>query len=272
MKITELYSYKSQNQIWRILISSSEKLLIETRNINSKEVFFNCFRVFNGQKIFGNLQLEEKFWIGIEAFYNDIILFHKFAKPDMPGHKEIIAFDINSQNVLWKNDKYTFQFVLNDLVYCYVQMFDSRKFFALDLKTGSEIENLDEDFNRINELKKRSEDEYPYNDYIFPLKFDGKSEISVRNIIEEKIKDIDIVGDVEYNVYGNLLLTSFHSKTSGESLMNQLHAIEIDSGKEIFSKVLNSSLNAFVPYSFFVYKNLLFTLREKNELIVYKLG
>ncbi len=271
MRIKQLYSYKSPNQIWRILISETEKLLIETRDINSKEVFFNCFNLFSGKKVFKNLQLDEKFWIGIETFYNDTIIFHKFAKPDMPGHKEIISFDVNTKKTLWTNNKYSFLFILENKVYCFQQLFEGREFFVLDLTTGEEIENLGEDFNLVNDSKKKSESESSYDKYLFPLKYEGSESNIVDTVIKEKVKSLDIVGTVEYNIYENLLLMNFHSKAAGETLENKFYAIDVETGKEIFNDVLNSKLNAFVPDSFFVYEDLLFVLKEKNELITFKL-
>ena len=99
MEIKKLYSYKSEKQIWRILISGSDKLILETRDLNTKEVFFNCLFIENGKSIFSNLQLDEKCWIGIEDIYKGIIFFHYFPKPDMPHHKGIIAFDITAQKI-----------------------------------------------------------------------------------------------------------------------------------------------------------------------------
>ena len=79
MNLTKLYSYKSSGQIWRILISDNEKLVMETRDRSSKEVSIQCFNLFSGEKVFTDFQLEEKHWIGIETIYKDVILFHKFG-------------------------------------------------------------------------------------------------------------------------------------------------------------------------------------------------
>ena len=94
MKIKKSLHYKSQNQIWRLLISENDYLLIETRDTNNKEVFFNCFDLNKSQKLFLNMQFEEKYWLGIEKFHKNILLLHRFTKPDMPDHKGIIAFDV----------------------------------------------------------------------------------------------------------------------------------------------------------------------------------
>src|SRR4030042_2793115 len=153
MKIKKRYSFKDENQIWRVLLSDSDKLIIETRDTDMKQAYFNCLDFFSGRSIFKGYQLDEKYWIGIEALYRDVIFFHKFVKPNMPEHKQIIAFDIKMQNVLWQNDDYRFLFVLEDRIYCFTRQFDEKNYFVLDYVTGRLIkeENVDEqEINRLN--------------------------------------------------------------------------------------------------------------------------
>ena len=270
MKIKKLYTFKNEKQIWRLLLTSSDKLLIETRDTENKEVHFSCLDAFTGKPIFENLQLEEKFWIGIETTYKDIIFFHKFAKPDMPGHKEIIAFDINTQKILWQTNEYAFLFIYNNHVYCFKQLFEGQKFFALDYKTGQLVEELESDYEEIDHLSSQSEIENHYDDYLFPIQFSEEyvESEAVREIIKDKTKGTQLTGDVEYNIYENILLMNFHNKVSEGSLINNFFAINIENKEELYNIVLNSDANAFVPDSFFVYKNLLFLLKGKKEVLV----
>ena len=76
-KISKTYSFTNKKQIWRLLLTKSDKLIIETRDTENKEVFFTCLDAFTGEPVFKNLQMDEKFWIGIETTYKDIIFFHK---------------------------------------------------------------------------------------------------------------------------------------------------------------------------------------------------
>ena len=108
MRLKKSFSFSDKNQIWRLLISNTDKLVIETRNTEAKEVFFHCIDFEKGKVLFNNFQFDEKFWIGIEAIQKDKIFFHKFAKPNMPDHKKIICYDIIQQKILWQNDELTF--------------------------------------------------------------------------------------------------------------------------------------------------------------------
>ncbi len=272
MKIKKFFTYKSSYQVWRLLISDTDKLVIELRDVNKKEVFFSCYNLDNGKRIFESLQLEEKYWIGIETLYKDMIIFHKYDKPDMPGHKQIIGFDIITQTVKWTDSDHSFLFAVDDRIYCYKQKFGSRNFYALNYLSGLLEEDLGEDLAKINYLRKEADSTYSKN-FFFTEKWESdKSDPVVGSIITGTIHNLEIVGDVEYTSYENLLLFSFHSKIFSGSLVNKFIAYNLSRQKIVLDEILNASTNAFIPDSFFVYKNYLLLLKEKNGLIVYKLG
>lgn len=272
MKPKKHFAYKSNYQVWRLLISETDKLVIELRDVNRKEVFFSCYNLDKGNKIFESIQLEEKYWIGIEALYKDMIIFHKFTKPDMPGHKEMIAFDLTDQNVKWTNSDYSFLFVYENRIYCYKQNFETRNFFSLNYYTGILEEDFGEDFEKINQLRAKADDADQNENYNFTNKFESlASDPNIREVINREISNLEIVGDVEYTTYSNLLLFCFHSKVFSGSLVNKFIAYDISRQKLVLSEILNANTNAFVPDSFFIYKSFLLLLKEKNGLIVYKL-
>ena len=156
MKIKKLYYYSNKKQIWRLLPTQTGKLVIEERDPDTKEVFFTCLDIKTGKKILNDFQLEEKFWVGIEEIYKDIIYFHKFRKPDMPGHLGIIVFDIKTKSILWETDEYIFLFIHNDELYCYKEKFEGRNFYKLDYHSGKLIADLGEDVSEINSLREKN--------------------------------------------------------------------------------------------------------------------
>jgi len=270
--VKKIYSYKDKNQIWRILISNSDKLVLETRNINTKEVFYHCFKLDTGKKIFSGLQLEEKYWLGIEAVYNDIIFFHKFPKPDLPNHREIIAFDINVQKVLWSNKETAFLFIYNNKVYVFNQGFEERFFYTFNIMTGELLDNLGSDFQTINKLKLLADEQNNWEYYIYPKIFHkGEVDIAIERLILKQINNIDIVGEVEYNVYQNILFFNYHIRLTDNTYVNKFIAKDLNNGKVLIAEVLNKEAKSLLTDSFFVYKDLLFLLIEKNEIEVYRL-
>lgn len=268
----KLYSHKDKNQIWRILLSNSDKLILETRNVNTKEVFYHCFKLDSGKKVFSGLQLEEKYWLGIEAVYNDLIFFHKFPKPDLPGHKEIIAFDINQQKVLWSNKETAFLFIYNNKIFGFKQGFEERFFYSYDLMTGELSEELGTDFETVNKLKLLADKEQNWELYIYPKTFNkGEPDNNVDKLILKQINSLDIVGEVEYNIYQNILLYNFHTRLTDNTYINKFYAEDLDTGKKLLSEVLNKEVKSLFTDSFFVYKNYLFLLIEKNAIEVFHL-
>ena len=272
MKFKKHIQYKTPKQIWRILITDSEKLLIEKRDTNNKEVLFDCYVLETKEKIFEDFQLEEKFWIGVERIYKDIIYFHKYAKPDMPGHKDITALDINTQKVIWKNEQYAFLFIHKDKLYAYKQKFEGRVFYSLNYKTGELIEELGEDTQKMNKLYDEAREAEDYSHYNFPARYnENQIEPGVKEIVTGFKNKFDIKGEVEYNKVNNTLLMSFHNKAIGESLLNRFSAVDINTREEIFSEVLSPSTDTFMTDSFFIYKDFLFLLKEKNGVDVLKI-
>lgn len=264
------FKYSSPKQLWRILISESDKLILETRDMESKEVFFNCIDLKNVQKIFSDLQHEEKSWIGIEDIYKDIIYFHKYVKPDMPGHKGIIAFDIETQKILWTNKELIYFFADADKVFCFTQGFDERAFYSLNYITGELLEDLGSNYQSINTLKDSSKNPRDWSVYIYPQIFNTAEE-KIYKIVKPHIRNMEITGNIEYIVYEDLLLFNYHNRTSENKFDNNFIVININSGKVVWRDVLNAAVSALYTDSFFIYKNFLFLLKGKNEVTIFNL-
>ncbi len=273
IKLKKAYSFSNRKQIWRLLVTNSDKLIIETRDLKSKEVTFTCNNVLSGKTIFKNFQLDEKIWLGIEEIYNDVIYFHKYAKPDMPGHKGIIAFDINSKKELWSTEKYLYLFVHENKIYAYKELFEGRRFFTLNCKTGELLKDLGENYEQINELRNEVKLNKDYSNYLFPenLFRQDNSNSEISSTIFNFINKDDVLGGVEYILASNLLVFNYHKKNNDGNYSNHFFAIDVDSQKEITKFVLNSFVNSPVPDSFFIYKNMLIVLKEKTELLVFQI-
>lgn len=273
MKLKKQYKHDNKKQIWRILPTANQKLVIEERDASTKEVFFNCLEIESGKKIFKNFQLDEKNWIGIESIFNDIIFFHAYGKPDMPAHKSIIAFDIKSQTILWQNDSYVFSFVFEDKVYCYQQRFESRVFFALDYLTGNVIEDFGIDVAIVNELKEKSEKEFYEQNYFFPEYFNRNSSVEnewqkyLSNALTENV----IKGEISYLRFKDFLLFNYHEVSKSNTLNNIFTVVDLSKNKIILKEILDKSLSSLMPESFFVKDKFLFLIVDKTKVLIYKI-
>ncbi len=270
MKIKKEYTYSNKRQIWRLLPTDTGKIIIEERDTDKKEVFFNCIEISSGRRIIKNLQFEEKFWVGIEAVYKDIIYFHTFTKPDMPGHKGVFAYDISSDKILWKTDDYIYLFVHKNLVYAYKETFEGRKFFTLNYKSGKLINEYGADASIVNEARQETYDVNYYEDYLFPEQFGVKPlQIpSAEKIIESFKLDNVVKGPVEFIIYDDLLLFNCYIVSDEGKLKNIFMAIDILTEKIKFKERLNENAKAAVPDSFFIKDHSIFLLKDKTKLVV----
>lgn len=268
-RIKKKYNFTNGREIWRLIPTKSSRLVIEERDLKNKEAFYNCVDIDSGKKLFSNFQLDEKFWTGIEAVENDVILFHKFIKPDMPIHKGLIAFDITSQRILWQNDEFNFLYSTREKIFCYRQSFESRNYFTINVRTGQLLDDLGEDHKLVNQLKnnlvKQTE-----NNYSFPESFSEHSEIgeAVSSMLKQVRTDYVVVGKIDFMIYNSALLFNFHEAAGENLLNNKFIAIDISSGKNIFEEVLNKKIKSLIPDSFFMIGDVLFLLKNKNEVIV----
>jgi Domain of unknown function (DUF4905) len=273
MKLKKNYRFDNKRQIWRIIPTDNGKLIIEERETEKKLAYFHCLELESGKKILSNFQPEDKFWIGIEAVRGDTIFFHKFAKPDMPKHRGIFAFDLRKKNFTWQNPELIFLFILDEKLYTYKEKFEGRDYYAINPSTGEIVEDVGSNYEMINRLRDESNKEEESKGYLFPEVFEADSVTDDRanEFIKALKNDFVISGKIEFIWKANLLMLSFHEANSKGTLNNLFKAVDLSKGKYILEEVINKETSLFMTDSFFVKDNLLFLLFGKTRLEVYKI-
>jgi len=252
VKLKRIYSFSDKRQIWRLLISDSNKLIIETRDIDRKEVFFHCIDFNKGKLIFKNLQMEEKYWVGIEAIYNEIIFFHMFAKPNMPEHKKIISFDIGQNKVIWQNDALSFISVYEDKVYASLKKFDSKQVFTLDYINGNVIEDFGNNVQKFQELLNDVQLREDYSKYLYPSNYMSTDNSEINNLIFNELNKAKNIENIQFLKYGEFLFYNYYEKLNNNLLDNVFSVYNIEKKKKVSSEVINKNVNSISPDSFFV--------------------
>lgn len=268
IKIKKKLKYSNNRQIFRLLISETDKLLVEERDRNIKQAFFNCIDLDRDKKIFEGLQMQEKYWTGIETFYNDLIVFHGFVKPDMPMHKGMIVYDVASGSILWQNEDYNFLFIHDEQLYAYRQKFEGVDYYRLDLLSGEVIDNID-DPAVIDDLGLLVNEEFRSRGYLFPEVFrketgvpGGQAEVILNSYTGQ-------AASTEYIIFEDTLFFNYFSRNADGKYSNTFFVIDIQQGKIIFNEVLETGANAPVPDLFFIKNNYLFLLKGKTELLIF---
>ena len=269
MKLKKTFSFIDKNQIWRLLISESDKLLIETRDLENKEVFFNYIDLNTGKSILKNFQLEEKFWIGIEKIYKEKMIFHHYAKPNMPEHKKIIVYDIFQNQIIWQNDDLVFLTIFDDKIYAIKKKFEGREIYILDINSGEIIGNVENEDDKLKSVLENVNFE-DYSDYKYPETYYNDEQTN-DEIISKETKGNCNITNIDKLQFGDLLMFNYHVKKENNSLDNMFAVYNIEKKKKVISEILNKNLNSYSPDSFFCYKNNLIVLKNKIELFSYKI-
>lgn len=273
MKIKKKFSFTNNRIIWRI-VPSGERLLIEERDEKSRQVYFNCLEIESGNSIIRDFQLEEKFWVGIEAFEDDKIYFHKYTRPDMPGHIGITAYSLITKEVLWSRDDIVFQFLYESMIAVYVQKFEQREYYVLDAQTGKNIQDTGVDIQDINILREKSlaKQSEIFKNYQFPQSYRAENPTAETKELIDKLKEnVIISGPIDFIQHQGYLLLAFHTVKDEGKLDNNFRLIDIDSRKIIFEDVVNAGITSYIPDVFFIKDNFLFLIKNKTELTVYSL-
>ncbi|NWF90866.1 MAG: DUF4905 domain-containing protein [Ignavibacteriaceae bacterium] len=269
--IKKIYSFTNKKDIWRLVLSPSGYLVIEERDLTSKEVFFNCLTFHDGKVMLKNFQLDEKYWIGIEAVHDNFIFFHKFKKPDMPNHKGVYAFDILNQKIIWQHEDFVFQLAEGNSVYVFQPTFEGRNYFSLNIASGEVIRNLESNYEEINKLRINSMNNDFQKSFLFPQQISAAGNDMAAEDFFTAIDDPNnLVGSLNFLEYNNFNLISYHAKNKNGTLNNYFKVFDSKKQKWILKEIINTNISKMIPDSFFVKDNLLFLLVEKTRLVVYK--
>jgi hypothetical protein len=268
MKLIKHIEFNSYSQLWRLLINNHNNLLIESRDTVTKKVTLNCINLDSKTKLLNNISPEEDTWIGIEAFYDDYIIMHKFVKPDLPMHKGIILYSISKQKEIWENLNFTFLLISNNTIIAQQQGFEENKYFRIDINNGEVIETLSISLEELDILHSNYTSAFNYELYSYPESY--STELSfLDEFISNYTKKYPLKYNVEFLEFENFIFANFHLLKK-DKLINQFIAIDKTKYKIIDEVILNSDINAYVPESFFMFKNYLILLVQKKSLRIYK--
>jgi len=122
----------------------------------------------------------------------------------------------------------------------------------------------------INATREKASEEKDWSIYNYPEQINTADE-KTKSIIEEFVGEHGIEGIIEYCLNSDFLLFNYHTKTKSNKYNNSFIAVDVKSRKKLMEKTLNKNSILLYNDSFFIYKNFLFLLKEKNEVNIFML-
>jgi hypothetical protein len=262
--ITNKFSLQFKGNIWKLCFDSQkEALLLEIRNGETQQASFAWLDIEKGIRIWEDFQLDEKWWVGLAEVYEGIGFFHQYADIRQPSPHEIIAIDLKTQQKIWHQPHHIFQSIVEGKVLATTFINRMPVHELLDIQTGKVWQNEVENSLKIKNKALINKNE---NGILFPFCYKEEDEhyATFQKFLLQKI-ELQIVKDVHYLEYKNLIILAYFLMKNSEFAQNLL--ILNNESEIMFHETLHQHLNGVGLDSFLVFKDQLYYIRQKNELI-----
>lgn len=253
MTLAPHISHQTNGIVWRMEIDPiTDTLFAEVRNEAEKQVSFTSVSLSSGQVNFSGLATDERWLTGLEATYNGVLLLHHYASPGSPAHKALIAIDGKTGETLWSNYNLAFDHLSTSGPVVFDTRMQPRKLFTIDIATGA-----------TSGVYHPSVNQEAINDIVLPDIMNADS-VESGSLPEKPFGNI--VHQLWYNRYRIVSLHALKNNTLNQCLY-------IFSGdQQVFTDVLNTSIQKIQPEAFVLHKHYLIYLKNKGELMVINLG
>lgn len=255
-QLSPAWTYTPGGLLWRLLPTPSGRFVGESRDADELQVRFFHLNAVSGSVVWEDRTWAEPWWTGLEAVHRDVVLLHEYAKPDLPGHARMHSVDLEGGTLLWSAADLTFSFAFGDRIYATRSGFDERTVVALELRSGSVADEYGGDLQPVHELRALAEGERRED----LLQFPEPSETDDANPDGES--STELIRGTAWTVVGT------YEPLSGSKppAFRQRLTILDNRSRPVFREVIHDEARARVPDTFFVWKGMLYFLKNQRTL------
>ena len=268
------WDYGAKGILWRLLPTENGYFVGEDRDAEAKAASFFCLEAHTGIVCWEGIQFDEKWWIGMEAVHKDVLILHEYAAPDMPDHKKILAVDMLTGKLLWRNDDVKFHLAYDDRVYAIGDEHTRRAFFGVDLHTGEVVGEVDAPY--LNVLKETMVSrevglvEFPKS---FEFAKDNNSILGRR--ILSATAGSENLDRAEYITKNGIYIVGYYENLSAnpadQLLRQHLAILDEDTSRIIYRDIMSVQSSTRVPDLFFGRGDFVYYIKDKKLLKAVKL-
>jgi len=246
-KLTQILSEKFEGIIWKIVLNEKYGLIaIESRDTELRQTAFSVINYTTGETLFKQKVFEEPWDLNLAYIAEKNLIITAYGQAVSPESKGIISIRIQDAEVQWEHYNLTLNWANNDGLQVYDPRINPRRYFWISYKKGEPIEEPDHISPEMNAL-------------LFPQLIDSF-------VIPNFILREELIGETSVLVFQNLTIISFHEKKKN-NIQQRLLVYQEDS--ILLDEILIRDIQKLQPESFFTQKNLLFYIRNKNEIVSY---
>jgi hypothetical protein len=244
--------------IWNTLADTEHKrLFVEIRNSESKCVMFSALDLETSQWLWKEKKFEEPWWISLGGVSSNILLLTIYTDTNNPDKKSVLAFEVTQERTSWWRNDFSITTIAGNTVVGTESKLGHKE-VVLDIITGKEL-------NR-DSIVLPDRQNFPV---IRPFQYqEGSAHFNtVKSFLERKC-EISAVFSVEYCEHQTLILISAFSGT--QDLANYLIVFN-SKGEIVLKETLGEHLKGIASDTFFIFSGFLIFVKNKHELVSYKL-
>lgn len=237
---------------------SNRVLILEIRNENERQTTFSALDFEANKFLWKDFRIEEPWWVSLSAVTPSVLFLHTYQDIQNPGSKTLIALDFFTQQKLWEKPNFALTDIQEDSVWGYYGV-DNPQLERLNLRSG--------------QLQQEKVAFAPISDKIFelvhPFQYSEDMEYfdTVRRFLLQKMK-VPVVHRVEYMDYNGLIFIGYYCQEDG--LANYLLVLS-DTGEILLHVKTGERLKGLGTDTFFILSGCLFFVKNRRELISYKI-
>jgi hypothetical protein len=244
--------------IWKTLAEVKSKILfIESRDSVKKTVTFSAFDLEKNTLLWRDVEFEEKWWISLGFAHDDILMLTVYTDTNNPDKKSVLAFDVQNQSLRWWKNNFVVAYVVDSVVVGQDTKFGSKE-VIIDVNTGNEVTGV----SKENVIAQNF-------DIIRPLQYlQGTDHFeTVKDFVARKTSIVASQA-IEYCEHKGIIVIS--AFTGESELANYLIVFNSEGGL-LLKEQLGENLKGIAFDTFFVLADALIFVKNKSELVSYKI-
>lgn len=247
-----------QGTIWNTLADAcNNRLFLEVRDIQEKKVSFSALNLQNNQWLWKDVSLEEPWWVSLNAIAGNRLLLTVYTDTHNPDQKSLIAYDVLENKIAWWRNGFSLSAANSGYVKGVDTKF-SHKEIILDSFTGLPAQQVDFDL--------AVSQNFPV---IRPFQYEQGTEHfdTVSDFLKSHLGIMPVI-TIEYLEFKGLIGISVFLKE--QDLANYLYVFT-SGGEVLLKEQLGDGLKGVGLDTFFIFSGHLIFVKNKRELISYKI-
>ena len=246
-KVTPFFIEKFDGLIWKIELNEKYGLMaIESRNTDLKKTAFSVLNYKSGEIYFKEKIFGEPWNLNLAFIAEKNLIITAYGQAESPESKGIISVHIPDAEILWEHYNLTLNWATTQGLQVYDPRINPRRLSWISHIKGEHIKEPDTLNSETNTL-------------LFP-------QLMNSYVIPDFILCAELIGEASVLFFRDLTILSFHEKNQ-KNIQQRLLVYQDDS--ILLDEILIRDIQKLQPESFFMQKNHLFCIRNKNEIVSY---